>query len=347
MAARSLAVFEKQFPFDADSRQRILALLEAATRAPSTHNSQPWMFRVVGDAVEIFRDTNVKLPQSDAHTRYAHISIGFLLHHILVLGRFVGMHPEVSILVSGVSIARVRFSPAGTREEDILPLAQAIFARRNQRGTFQSGKKIPEMLLEQLAQRAPEMPAEFPRVELSIVTSPASAARIGKLTKETMIRLYSRPEFRREMSSWITPTGSGRRDGIPGFSLNQPLLLSWILPSLIRRFNIGKIPGKLSAAALASAPAIFGFGSDQDPASWLSIGFQASHDILTLVANGFDASIYVASVELPEIQREATGLCGLKKSLQFLFAAGKLESSASWYTPRVPLATRLSPQLPP
>lgn len=331
--------FIDQFPHSSPLGVQMRTLLEGAMRAPSTHNSQPWRFHIKDTSIEVFRDERVQLPNSDKDTQYAHISIGFLLHHMYTLASYLGMQPQIVVTAREAPLARVTLSPVGTREESLTPLVRAIFARRNRRGVFKPDS-IPASLLAGV-QNTPKLPTGLNFVSPAVVTDRVVAKRIGELTLVTMEKVYKQPAFRAEMSRWIVPTGSSRKDGVPGYSLNQPRVMSWILPTLIRFFNIGKVPGKASAAALASAPAIFAFGSDADPAAWLSIGFEASHIILTLAANGFDASIFVATAELTDIRDEVTKLCSLNRPLRFLFATGKLEGAVSWMTPRVPISEKL------
>ncbi len=339
---QSNAGFERflaHFPKEGALAAQIEALLEGATRAPSTHNSQPWRFTFMADGVEVLRDTTVELPNSDKETQYAHISIGFLLQHIETLGRYLGMKPRVTVQVDGAHIARVSFVPSEGFDASLEPLVRAIFLRRNRRGNFTSAA-LPEDLLGELRSVVP-MPTGLSFSVPAVMTDATKKRRVGELTLETMVRLYGLSSFRKEMSQWVVPSTSRRRTGIPGYSLNQPLLLSLVLPSIIRRINIGKLPGKLSAAAIASAPALVAFGSKADPAAWLSIGYESSRIILTLVSRGFDASVYVATAELPDIRKETEQLFGLVEDMRFLFAIGKLEGRAEWYTPRVALDDKL------
>jgi nitroreductase len=56
-------------------------LVEAAGAAPSIHNTQPWRFRVAGDALlEIHGDPERMLWVADAHGRALHLSCGAALH---------------------------------------------------------------------------------------------------------------------------------------------------------------------------------------------------------------------------------------------------------------------------
>lgn len=338
MDQTSASHFLETFPFNGSLEDQISALTSAATRAPSTHNSQPWRFKIHGSKLRVYRDTRIALPQSDSVNRYAHVSIGFLLHHIVLLGTWLSMYPRLSPLLEGEFIAEIDFSSA-IKSTEIPKRVSAVFTRRNRRGEF-SSESIPSPILEE-ALHVPNAPFAFP--EIKVVADKNLAARIAEASERVMLRVYQRPEFRREMSRWIAPTGSGRLTGLPGYSLNQPFFLSWILPTIIRFVNIGKIPATLTRAAIASAPAVFGFGAEDAPAGWVATGYAASHAALTLVAHGFDYSVFVAAIEYDDTRKLVGEAFGLSQPLEFLFAAGKLSGSATWMTPRVPLKDKMMP----
>ena len=46
----------EDFPHDGRMRDKLKFALRYASRAPSTHNTQPWNFRLVGDAIELHSD---------------------------------------------------------------------------------------------------------------------------------------------------------------------------------------------------------------------------------------------------------------------------------------------------
>ncbi|NOT32243.1 MAG: hypothetical protein HOP15_17495 [Planctomycetes bacterium] len=54
----------------------LVPLLELATRAPSSHNTQPWLFRARGDSIELHADRTRALPINDPHDRELTIRCG-------------------------------------------------------------------------------------------------------------------------------------------------------------------------------------------------------------------------------------------------------------------------------
>src|SRR3712207_1323163 len=64
------------FPPDAAPTELLRAAVGYAIRAPSSHNTQPWRFRITDGAVELFADRTRALAVVDPHDRELTISCG-------------------------------------------------------------------------------------------------------------------------------------------------------------------------------------------------------------------------------------------------------------------------------
>ena len=82
-------VSSADFPGDGDAEEKLAFLLRDAVLAPSGHNTQPWLFRVDGDAVDLYADRTQALPVVDPEDRELTISCGAALFNLRVaLRRF-------------------------------------------------------------------------------------------------------------------------------------------------------------------------------------------------------------------------------------------------------------------
>jgi hypothetical protein len=61
-----------------------LALVADAPRAPSSHNTQPWRFRLTGTGVELYAERTRALPVNDPNDRELAISCGAALANLTV-----------------------------------------------------------------------------------------------------------------------------------------------------------------------------------------------------------------------------------------------------------------------
>ncbi|NNU43124.1 nitroreductase family protein [Ramlibacter montanisoli] len=133
-----------------DTRTR--ALLEAAILAPSSHNTQPWCFRVDGDAISLFADRTRALPVNDTDDRELTISCGCALFNLRVAAAASGLDTEVQLQPDRLDadlLARVRAVP-GTRDAHLGTLLPFVARRRTCRQRFDA-RPVPGKLLDHLA----------------------------------------------------------------------------------------------------------------------------------------------------------------------------------------------------
>src|SRR5918993_3407541 len=79
-------------------RARIVTAVESALRAPSVHNTQPWLWRIGDDRVQLYADWNRHLVATDPDRRDLVLSCGAALHHLLVALAAQGLEVEVDRL---------------------------------------------------------------------------------------------------------------------------------------------------------------------------------------------------------------------------------------------------------
>ena len=77
-AVDPLDVDRKEFPFSGSELARLVYLLRYAILAPSSHNSQPWRVRAVGDSLLVYADRTRALPP-----RISRDALAAWLHHWL------------------------------------------------------------------------------------------------------------------------------------------------------------------------------------------------------------------------------------------------------------------------
>ena len=113
--------------------------VEQAVLAPSSHNSQPWTFRVDEDSVDLFADPSRKLSAADPEGRELVISCGAALVNLELALAHKGRKADVAFLPDseeparcpgcgrtsdGSSVTSVSHSSccaSGTRRRQVLP----------------------------------------------------------------------------------------------------------------------------------------------------------------------------------------------------------------------------------
>ena len=129
-------------------------LVGLATRAPSVHNTQPWLWRIDGAVIELYADMARRLVVEDPLGRNLVISCGAALHHLQVAANAFGWTTAVHRVPDDDNpslLARVRVTDA-TAPSD-LPELSALLDRRTDRRRFTSWP-VPPQRVEHLAEVA-------------------------------------------------------------------------------------------------------------------------------------------------------------------------------------------------
>lgn len=233
-------------------------LIGHATRAPSMHNTQPWLWRIRDDGVELYADLSRRLPVEDPMARNLVISCGAALHHLQVAARSFGWATMVDRLPDAEDhslLARVRMHPSNLPSD--LPDLAAIHERRTDRRRFTSWP-VPDARLQRLTAIAEEWGCHA-----VALTDDYSRIRMELLVETARARLAASATAAGEQSRWID---RGHDEGIPSRLI--PVRGEDDFPS---RFG----PGLLTAgdADLESSDGIIVLGGTSDDAgAWLRTG---------------------------------------------------------------------------
>lgn len=183
-----------------DPREDLTRIVALACAAPSIHNSQPWAWRIRGDALELHRDAGRLLPLEDADGRDQVISCGAALHHAERAAQALRWTTALERLPEGPRsslLGVVHLTGRGEGAADRAGLA-LLRSRRTDRRRFTSWP-VPPHRLEHLAGLARDRGARAQVVE----------------AQSERFRLWLLVERAREMgTSGPRTTGEGRPGGL-------------------------------------------------------------------------------------------------------------------------------------
>ncbi|MFC5286753.1 Acg family FMN-binding oxidoreductase [Actinokineospora guangxiensis] len=135
----------------------IRTALALAGRAPSVHNTQPWLWRLGPGSVHLVADEGRRLPATDPDGRDLLVSCGAALHHLRAAFAGLGWATRVHRLPNPADpthLAAVEPHPAAATDEQI-GLISAIGRRRTDRRGYSSWP-VPVQYLDLFAERAAE-----------------------------------------------------------------------------------------------------------------------------------------------------------------------------------------------
>jgi hypothetical protein len=278
-------VSESQFPKDGPKIKQLKFLLNYAILAPSSHNTQPWLFKIIDDnIIELYADRTRGLPLVDPVDRALTISCGAALSHLLIAIRHFGYAHKLELfpdsnykdLISRIIIADDNTRESGSEES---ALFEAITKRRTNRLKFED-RELEESLISKLRSvivNDKEGAAEGKEEEEREITVWFHIAR-GLDEKNSMADLIAEGDriqlsdkrFRRELASWIRPNRSHSKDGMPGYAFGYNDIMSHMGPFVLRTFDIGKGQAAKDRQLAAGSPtlAILGTRSDEPEFHW-------------------------------------------------------------------------------
>jgi nitroreductase len=308
------------FPSDAPVGERLAFLVAYAVLAPSGHNTQPWRFRVVDDALELRADRDRRLPVVDPDDRALVISCGAALLHLRVAAQALERSASVELLPEGPHsdlLARLRMDGHGAEIPGAARLFTAIPRRRTNRSPFED-RLIPRRLLEQLVQ---DVEAEGARLRL--VTDAETKQRLAALVAEGDRRQMSDRRFRRELASWVRSNNSRQPDGIRAHGFGIPDLVSHLGPLVMRTFDMGNRQAARDQQIAEGAPVLGVLGTDaDDPPSWLLAGQALGRLLLRARSLELWASFLNQPIEVAALRPELAEVIGERGRPQLLLRLG-------------------------
>jgi hypothetical protein len=309
-----------EFPLTGTSRARFFAALRFAVLAPSSHNSQPWVFRQRGDALELLADRSRALPVVDPEDRELIISCGVVLRFLRAAlthfgqGASVALQPEAN---DPDLLARITLTgPIEARPRDH-ELFRAILSRRTNRFPFEA-RPVPEPLLG----RARNI-AEKDGGWLQTLTGEGRPVLLAELIAEGDRQQLADRRFRRELASWVHSNRSTTRDGMPGYTQGLGDLAAEVGPLVIRTFDIGDGRAARDRQLALGSPALGVLWTEQDsPRDWLRAGQSLGAALLSLQADGISISYLNQPIELPELRNRVRSLLGREGAPQIVLRLG-------------------------
>jgi nitroreductase len=254
-------------------------LVAAAVLAPSSHNTQPWLFRIGGRGIELYADPKRALPANDPSDRELTISCGAALFNARVAAARLGAALSVERLPEGDAsdlLARLVVSESAEASPEGV-LFEAMAARRTYRKQFED-VAVGESLVGQLVETARDAGGWL---------EPLTGARrdeFAALVAQGDRSQFADDRWRRELASWIR----FRRDGEGLAYFGRATRATRLV---VRHLDVGANTAKRDAALAKRAPVVAVLGTGGDSRSdWLAAGELLQHVLLTAAAHGLQAS---------------------------------------------------------
>jgi nitroreductase len=308
----------------------IRTALTMAVRAPSVHNTQPWLWSVGENSVHLHSNPTLQLLSTDPDSRDLMISCGIALNHCVVAFAALGWLAKAHRFPNPADsshLAAIELEPYPATEIDIA-LAAAILRRRTDRRRY-GARPVSAADISLMGARAARAGVMLRKVE--------SLTSLSELVTLAAYRHANSFDYLNELSMW-----SGRyasQAGVPARSAPR-LDSATVIP---RRAFAGPALTEPPGPSPADDDAVvLALGTrDDDDVARLRAGEATGAVLLTATALGLASCPITEPLEIKEIRDEVgTDVFGTSGYPQMLLRIGWAPANAEPLpaTPRRPLS---------
>lgn len=298
--------------------------VRCAVMAPSSHNSQPWQFKILKDGLMLMLDRRRALSVVDPYDREMIISCGAALFNTRVALAYAGKHARIDVLPDPMDedlLVRI------TLDGDELVSQDGALASHypaiSKRMTNRSAYFAESIALEVVATLDEAARAEW--TKLSTATAANDREAIATLVAAADLVQFGDVRFRRELASWLHPAREG--DGLAAFSSEMKKTLDFATPLaalVVRTFDVGNGIAAKDKALAAGSPLLACISTTtDDTAAWLAAGQALQRVLLTATAHGLDASYLNQPIEVEEFRSTLAEMMRTEKFPQLLIRVGR------------------------
>lgn len=273
--------------------------IKAAVLAPSSHNSQPWVFSTPSDdSIVIEVNPERRLRESDTNDRQAIISLGAAVKNIELVADYHGYNCRREEDQGREARVRLTFSRSEhTPTPRVAHLALTIPKRSTNRSPHAAQPLTPD-LLKEIQNLASD------DVHITLVTDPVQVQDLGTIAVDAGIAALDDAGFRLELSQYLKPNGTGSFIGMPGSGFGFPTPMALVAPTLIRFFNMERPMRRQNIALFKRTASLLLLSTARDTwREWIEVGRVYQHIALTAAAHGASTAPWAAAVQIGEFHK--------------------------------------------
>ena len=294
-------------------RDIAMQLLQSAILAPSSHNTQPWKFRLHDGGIELWADRTRALPVNDPDDRELTISCSCALFNL----RVAAAHAEVPVRISLLPdpgnndlLANVDMTASSTAPPNLAELQEAMGHRRTYRKAF-ADRVVPTRLTEALVQAAAQEHAW-----LQPISGATARHAVADLVAKGDAAQWADPSWRRELAMWMHPHRRGDGMAMPGLTVSAA-------QAVVRTFDLGHGVGAKDRQLADGSPLLAVLGTNADgPEHWMLAGQALQHVLLLAHGLGLQASYLNQPVQVPGLRPKLQDIMGRTGFPQILLRLG-------------------------
>ena len=201
-----------------------LGAVGAAVLAASPHNTQPWLFHITADAIDVHVDPSRNLGSIDPVRREQYVGLGCAVENLTLACLARGLGPTVALLPDGPGasrVARLTLTPGPSRTDR---LYEAIGRRHSNRAAYEQGSLSPARLAGLVDG------TDLPGVTVHWVSEAGPKTALGQLLVDAAAALTADPQQSQDTFAWWRGSKDAVQAHRDGATLDaqglSPLMLS-------------------------------------------------------------------------------------------------------------------------
>ncbi|MFN3556666.1 MAG: Acg family FMN-binding oxidoreductase [Bacteroidales bacterium] len=276
-----------------------LKIVRSAVKAPSGHNTQPWLFANEKDGIIIKPDFSRSLPIADPGNRELYISLGCAAETAIIAARFYGYNAELHLdLIENQGSIRIVLSKIDHPEQP--ELFSFINVRQTTRNLY-SGRWVSDEDMENLTQIVPEQ-----GVDMVFYMGQEGIESLQPYIILANAIQMNNPDFMNELIQWMRFSereAMQKGDGLYTSCSGIPSLGRRIGSFVIRNFVTAKSEEKRLLTQMSNTPSLALFTSQNNTLTdWVKTGMVFQRVALVATRLGLCHSCLNLPCQIPKVR---------------------------------------------
>ncbi len=312
---KSWLINTEDFPKESALPAQLKFLLQFAVLAPSTHNSQPWQFKIEDNKIYIFPNFDKALSVGDKENHFLFLSLGCALENLLVAAQHYGFSFVIKYPFASdkkIEITFTKIEKLGVVEESLISYISKRITNRH--------KFTDKLPAEEFLNTVRGLSTESMVVD--VLAPGEKNNKVKQLVSRITPKLLNDPSFRKELAGYVKTNITKSKFGMPAFVMGVPNLLSLFVPTILKFVNIEKLNKKKQEGALSAAIFIVISSKNNNEEDWVKTG--QTFQKINLLATKFGLFTHPMAAPLHDIEgrKELQEILQTGFNPHFLFRLG-------------------------
>jgi len=299
-----------------------LKIVRSAVKAPSGHNTQPWLFAKEENGICMKPDFKKELPVADPLHRELFISLGCAAETALIAARFYGYNPtlQINVLHSNCSIKTALTQNDRIEQPDLFSY---ITTRQTTRNLYDK-KSIPGHDIESLKTSVTEA-----SISILFYTEQHEIGKFAPFIAEATSLQMNNPDYKKELIHWMRfseKEAMQKGDGLYTACNGVPSMGRFLGSFVLQNFVNARSENKRLLKQLENSAAVVLFTSTFDNIeSWIKTGMAFQRFALVATRLGLSHSYLNLPCQIPQVREMMMHDLGLAGFPQLIIRLGYSE----------------------